>query len=343
MTSKHYVGVDIGGTNIRIVIANEDELLVKAFSKTVKQGPPESVANQIRNLIHRGMDEIGITDEDIAGIGTSSAGPFVGGKSLATPNICGDENNDWTVIPYLQLLEKYFGPGKKYELENDCVSAVKAEHLFGAGKGHQNVVYITISTGVGSGIISNGVLMEGKGKNAGHLGHTIVDKDGYRCSCGQKGCIETILSGKYLPRRAKDAGLEVENAKELFELYKKGNEIAQKVIQETIEYLGVLFINAINTTDTEVIIVGGSVFLNNLEILKPAVEKYMIENSMVVLSEGVDLVTPQLGEYVGSLAGLSLVIPTNWIASWVEREPWKDGIKKEIEMSLEESMEYSKE
>jgi glucokinase len=340
--AKYYVGIDIGGTNVRAVICDEEKILIKVSSKTIKKGPPESLATQITHMIERGMKELDIKIDQIGGIGTSSAGPFVGGESLSTPNICGVDN-DWTIIPYLQELRKHFGSDKKYEIANDCVSAVKAESMFGAGRNYKNCVYITISTGVGTGIIADGHLIEGKGKNAGHFGHIIVQKDGIKCGCGQYGCVETIISGKNIERRAKEAGLNKANspnfsAKEVFDLYRENNAIAKTIIEETIQYLGILLINVINATDTELLIIGGSVFLNNQDILQPAVEEFIVEHSMVTLSEGVQIVPPELGFYVGDLAGLSLVMPSGWADKWVETKPWKTGLIKEIFISTEEAM-----
>lgn len=337
--------MDIGGTNLRCVIADEDRLLIKIASDTVKKGPPESLGTQITNMIYRAIKEVGISKDQIKGIGTSSAGPFVNGESLKTPNICGVDN-DWDVIPYIQVLKSNFGPNIRYELENDCVSSAKAEWLFGAGKGHKNCVYITISTGVGSGIITDNVLLEGKGKNAGHFGHIVMKRNGDICGCGQRGCIETIISGKNIARRAIAAGLKYKNStdfstKEVFELYRANDPIAKKIIEETIEYMALFFINVINVTDTEVLIVGGSVFINNQDILLPGVQNYISEHSMVVLSEGVQFVPPKLGPFVGDMAGLSLVIPQNWIEKWQTSKPWISGVKKEVRMSTDESMKFT--
>lgn len=340
----HFVGVDIGGTNVRVVIANQDRILLKISSNTVRRGPPESLATQVTHMIARAMDELSLSRDQIQGIGTSSAGPFVNGESLSAPNICGVDN-DWQVIPYLQVLKEFFGSKMSYELANDCVGSVKAESLFGAGKGYRNCVYITISTGIGGGIITDGILLQGKGKNTGHIGHTIVKKDGERCGCKQRGCAESIISGKNIVRRAKEAGFLVNKSpdfttKDVFDAYRKNDPLVKKVIQETIEYMGILFINVINITDTECIIVGGSVFMNNLDVLLEPLQNYIAEKSMPAISEGVQIKPAELGEFVGDLAGLSLVIPSSWITQWQKTKPWGKGIIKEITLTTEESMNY---
>lgn len=342
----HYVGVDIGGTNVRVVVANQDRILLKITSFTVRRGPPESLATQITHMIHRALDELSLSKDQIQGIGTSSAGPFVNGESLSAPNICGVDN-DWHVIPYLQVLKDNFGPKISYELANDCVSSVKAESLFGAGRGYKNCVYITISTGIGGGIITDGMLLQGKGKNAGHIGHTIIKKDGDRCGCKQRGCAESIISGKNIVRRAKEAGFLVNGSpdfttKDVFDAFRKKDPIVQKVIQETIEYMGILFINVINITDTECIIVGGSVFVNNKDILLEPLQNYIAEKSLPAISEGVQIKPAELGEFVGDLAGLSLVIPSTWVEQWQKTKPWAKGFIKEFSLSIEETLAYTK-
>lgn len=333
--SAYYVGVDVGATNLRVVLCDEDRLRVRIKTKTITQGPPEAVAQEVCRVIEHVLAEVGIDATEVRGIGTSSGGPFVGGKSLANPNICG-QDNDWALIPYVQELMKHFGADKTYQLANDCVSAVQAEYLFGAGRGHQNCVYITVSTGVGAGIIVDGHLLQGKGHNAGHFGHTIALKDGPMCNCGQRGCFEALLSGPNIARRARYAGMAVEQPKEVFDLYHAGDETAAEIIRETIEYLSILLINIINVTDTEILIIGGSVFRNNADLFLPAVQEYIAENSIVTMCEGVEFRTPALGEYVKALGGLALVIPESLQQKWVETRPWTQGVERELDLPASE-------
>lgn len=330
-----FVGVDIGGTNVRVIIADENNLLVKITADTCKTGPIDALPTQVIEMIEKAVNTLGIQKNQIKCIGTSSAGPFVERKSLKSPNICG-QGNDWDIIPYIELLKSHFGDDVHYELANDCVSSVKAEHLFGAGRGYNDCVYITISTGVGTGVVSDGHLIEGKGGNAGHFGHTVVEKDGPLCGCGQYGCIEAFVSGTAIAQRAKHAGLRINaktdyTAKEVCELYRDGNTIAREIIDQTIQYLGLLFINIINATDTKLLIVGGSVFLKDGALFKKPVEEYIANNSMRPLSEGVKVVYPELGEYVGDIAGLSMVLPDKIIEQWQNQRPWEKGIRIELD------------
>ena len=173
----------------------------------------------------------------------------------------------------------------------------------------------------------------------------IVKKDGDLCGCGQHGCIESIISGKNIARRAIEAGLVYNGqidytSKEVFDAYREGDPIAQLIIDETVEYMGILFIDIINITDTQCIVVGGSVFLNNMDVLLPAIQNYITEHSIVVLSEGVQFKPSELGEYVGDMAGLCLVIPPDVIDGWKESKPWTIGIKKVLKITIKETQTF---
>ncbi len=331
MSKELYVSVDIGGTWVKVVLADENELKIKISSKTIKKGPINALPNQVIGMIKRALKETKASKEDIKAIGSSSAGPFINRKLLAATNICGKEN-DWEVIPYIPALEKEFGLDVEYDLENDCVSAIHAEHLFGAARGFRNAVYLTISTGIGGGIIAENILIEGKGKNAGHFGHMIVKKRGDLCSCGLRGCIESIASARNIARRAKNAGFmwkgsQDYGAKEVFEGYRNQDKTATEIIKETIEYLAIMVINVINITDTNLIILGGSV-MKNADVLLEPIKDYIVQHSIAAIAEGVVFSLPELGDFVGDLGGLSLIIPEQLKNKWVEEKPWTCDVKE---------------
>ncbi len=335
-----FVGVDIGGTWVRVVLADESSILIKISSKTVKSGLVNALPTQIINMIKIALKETNHSIKEIKSIGTSSAGPFIKGELIHAPNICGVDN-DWEVIPYIPELRAFFGPDIELKMENDCVAAVKAEHTFGAARGIKDAVYITISTGIGAGLISDNKIIFGKGHNAGHFGHMIIKKDGDLCGCGQRGCIETIASGKNIERRAKEAGFKWNNgdeftAKEVFQAFRNNDPIAKKVIQETLEYLSIFLTNVINITDTSMIILGGSV-MKNADIIIPFVQDYITNNSIASISEGVQFKVAELGDWVGDLGGLSLVLPENIQKKWIEMKPWTHE-KKEKFLTIGEAM-----
>ncbi len=324
---KYYVGVDIGGSNIRTIFGTDTKILLKLVSPTRKSGPVDTVVSQVIEMIDRGINILQITKTDLFGIGTSSASPFVdGGTRIWTPNISG-VGNDWKDIPYMIPLKSHFGEHLVYSLANDCVSSVKAEQLFGAGQGYENLVYVTISTGVGGGIIANNHLVEGKSRNAAHEGHLVVEKGGDLCGCGQRGCIESIASGKAIARRAQERGLANPEGnrlttKEVFDLYRQGEPTAQALIHETIEYLGMMFSGIISISDPELIIIGGSVFINNKDIIMDRLVDYVMKNSFQAISKGVKFVESELKDFVGDLAGLSLIFPEEITQLWQKLKPW---------------------
>jgi len=344
ISSDCYVGVDIGGTWVRIVLANRDKVLIELLQQTRKRGTESAVSEQIKQMIHIASSKT-IDTSCLRGIGVSSCGPFKGMNSLEdTPNIC-DEVNGWHVIPIIEPLKEAFGENIRYRLENDAKAAAYAENLFGAAMGEKNCVYMTISTGVGGGFIIDGVLCEGKNGNAAHVGHQITLPDGPRCGCGQRGCLEAIVSGRSIAKRARErlekqssresVMWELSNnapkgltAKEVFDAARLKDPLAVEIVEETVKYLGIGIINVINATDTRVIVLGGGVMQSSDLILEP-LRRYVKENSFVAISRGTEIRLSKLGESVGTIAGLSLVMPSDWVQEWSMTKPWEKAFPKE--------------
>ncbi|MGQ9513730.1 MAG: ROK family protein [Thermoproteota archaeon] len=339
-----YVGVDIGGTWIRVLLANRERILYGVSQLTVKRGTELAISEQLKRLIHYVLERADVGVDDLSGIGISSCGPFRGMVSLEeTPNICDDVNN-WHIIPIIEPLMEEFGKNLCYRLENDAKAAALAENLLGAARGEKNCVYMTISTGVGGGFIIDGILCEGKNGNAAHVGHMIIVPDGPICGCGQKGCLEAMVSGASIARRAREkmemekgqgsimwtlCGRNLQNltAKEVFDAARLKDLIANEVVEETIKYLGIGIINVINVTDAAVVVLGGAVMSNHDLILEP-LRKFVKENSFTAISRGTEIRISELGRFVGTVAGLSLVVPDGWIKEWSKIKPWEKSFQE---------------
>jgi len=337
------VGVDIGGTWVRIILANREKVLVEVTQQTKRRGTERALSDQLKQLIRFAFSRANVDMFGLRGIGVSSCGPFREMASLEdTPNIC-DEINGWHIIPIIEPLREAFGENIRYRLENDAKAAALAENLFGAAVGESNCVYMTISTGVGGGFIVDGVLCEGKNGNAAHVGHQIIVPDGPQCGCGQRGCLEAIVSGKSIARRAremlentrKSTMLELSNndlkgltSKEVFDAARLKDPLAAEIVEETVKYLGIGIINVINTTDTKVVILGGGVMKSSDLILEP-LRKYIEEHSFMAISRGTDIRLSRLGTSVGTIAGLSLVMPGDWIKEWLTTKPWEKAFPRE--------------
>jgi len=345
ISSGCYIGVDIGGTWVRVVLANREKVLIEVTQQTRKRGTERAVSEQLKQMIRTAFSKADAVTSGLRGIGISSCGPFKEMASLEdTPNIC-DEVNGWRIIPIIEPLREAFGEEIRYRLENDAKAAALAENLFGAAVGESNCVYMTISTGVGGGFIVDGVLCEGKNGNAAHVGHQIIVPDGPQCGCGQRGCLEAMVSGKSIARRArekleevsarKSAMLALSNgdlkaltSKEVFDAARLGDPLATEIIDETVKYLGIGIINVINATDTKVVVLGGGVMRSSDLILMPLM-RYVEEHSFTAISRGTEIRLSKLGGSVGTIAGLSLVMPNDWIQEWLTTKPWEKAFPVE--------------
>jgi len=341
MDGPYLAAVDIGGTKITASIANLSGILVKVYQAVQLEGDNLAVPGQVDYLVGYACRQLGIGKDEISALGISTCGPF--------------GMRDWTEIPLQRELSRIY---KKIHIENDGISAVTAERMFGAGRGEDNVVYITWSTGIGSGAYVDGRLIRGKHGNAPHIGHIYLVDNGPRCGCGNFGDMEALASGVAIARdymsrvtagdmtyvdvgamdvtagdtTAKDVvagdvtaeGVTVGSitAEDVFNLFQKGDPKAESVITNAARYFarGLVSINAI--LDTRVFIIGGSVFMNNRHILLPMVKEEFCK-SFPALSKDVEFRPCALDNYLGDLAALCLVMPDDWVRQWQEKRPWE--------------------
>jgi len=365
MDEPYLAAVDIGGTKITVSIANISGILVKVYRPVQLEGDNLAVPRQVDSMVGYACEQTGIGKDEITAIGVSTCGPFGirdGELVLVAPNLCGGLAkergiipNDWTEIPLQRELSRIYN---KIHIENDGISAVTAERMFGAGSGEDNVVYITWSTGIGSGAYVDGRPIKGKNGNAPHIGHIYLVDDGPRCGCGNFGDMEALASGVAIARdygsRLTAGGTTSEDvtpmdvtvgdtttkdvaagdvtaegvtagsvtAEEVFNLFRKGDPKAKSVITNAARYFarGLVSINAI--LDTRVFIIGGSVFMNNRHILLPLVKEEFFK-SFPALSKNVEFRPCALDSYLGDLAALCLVMPDDWVRQWQEKRPWE--------------------
>src|SRR5512147_2302326 len=188
------VAVDIGGTHIRVAVYEPDSIKPIAHQRT------RSLANEpgVYDRLEHAIESIWPKDH-VKAIGIASPGPLDPhtGTILATPNI-----PEWKNFPVAPKLSHHFGV--PVYLDNDANMAGLAEHKYGAGKGHDNLVYLTISTGIGGGVITSGCLLQGFHGMGAELGHMIIDPDGPLCGCGKRGHVESFCSGPSIARYVKE-------------------------------------------------------------------------------------------------------------------------------------------
>lgn len=198
--SSPVIGIDLGGTQIRAAVLRGKQIIARTSRLTGDEPTPERVLPRIYTTLQEALDRAGMTLDEIAGIGVSAPGPLDNrtGTLYAPPNLPA-----WNATPLRDILrEKYARP---VFVENDANAAALGEYLFGAGRGCRDMVYLTVSTGIGGGVIMDGRILEGVNGTAAELGHITIDWRGERCSCGSVGCLEALASGTAIARKANEA------------------------------------------------------------------------------------------------------------------------------------------
>ena len=197
------LAVDIGGTHLRAAVLQGPRLLSRVSEPTGEHPLPDSTIPRIFTMMQQVLTEAQVTIEAISGIGVATPGPLDNrtGVLYSPPNMPA-----WEHLPLRDLFQQHYQPHQlPIYIENDANAAALGEYRFGAGRGCRNMVYLTISTGIGGGIILDGKIFEGTSGTAGELGHMSIDWQGERCSCGNRGCLEYYASGTAIRRIANAA------------------------------------------------------------------------------------------------------------------------------------------
>ena len=267
------IGIDLGGTNIAAGLVNEKfEIVAKDSTPTLSGRPGEEIVGDIARMCRSVCDMAGVALEDVTSVG------------IASPGIVDDEtgmaiyanNLNFRHFPIIPLLREQL-PIKEYHIENDANAAAWGEAIAGAAKGSASSVMITLGTGVGGGIISDGKVFKGFNSAAGELGHIVIAVDGRPCSCGRKGCWEAYSSATGLIRMTKEKLEEcaaqgratkmtelVEakgkvNGRTAFDGERLGDEAAAEVVAEYVKYLASGIASMINIFQPEVLSIGGGI------------------------------------------------------------------------------------
>jgi len=309
-SKKYAVGVDLGGTKIcTAVIDSDGRVITETTIPTNAAEGPERVIGRIKGTIRHVIRQSGVYFDMIAGIGIGSPGPlnWKTGEVLSSPNLPG-----WDRIPLRKIIQQSFD--LPTYLENDANAAAIGEHRYGAGSGVDNMVYITISTGIGGGIICGGRIYRGETGMAGEVGHMIVNPGGPECKCGNKGCLEAFSSGTAIASRMRERLASKQygewrkdclSAKDVFEAAEKGVEAARKVVQEAIYYLGVGVLNLTHLFNPRIIVIGGGV-ANGSPFVVESIRQFVREKAFRGVAEAVDIVPAGLGALAGVIGAATL-------------------------------------
>ena len=310
MDKKYVVGVDLGGTKIYTALVDlEGNVKNEVVIKTEAEKGDISVLNKILGTIDTVLNNIDIND--VLAIGVGSPGPLdvKNGLIVYTPNL---PFKNFNIVKPIK--EKYNLPTY---LDNDANVATLGEFMFGAGKGTENMVFITASTGIGGGAIINGKLFRGSTGNALEVGHMTVMKGGPRCGCGNDGCGESLGSGTAIGRSAKEAvksnamtslkDYSEVTAKEVFEEAKKGDRVASEILTNALSYLGITIANVANAFDPDMIVIGGGV-VNGGDIVLETIKKEVKNRCLRSISSNCKIEKAMLDGKAGMLGAAALAI-----------------------------------
>ncbi|MDQ2742162.1 MAG: ROK family protein [Chloroflexota bacterium] len=305
-----YLAVDLGGTHVRTAAADDGaQLMGRLDEPTRTEGGWHTGVRQIVEMARRSVQEAGVPWDTISRAIVASPGPLDRQRGFVfnPPNLAGWEN-----VPLRDELERELG--LDVTVDNDANAAALGEYRFGAGRGTRNLVYITVSTGIGAGIVSEGKLLPGTTGIAGEIGHTVIERNGPRCNCGSYGCLETLASGTAIARRYREA-LERENvpqgragystAGDVVRMATAGDERARAVFLDAADALGVGVTNAINLLNPDVVVIGGGVSKAG-DLLFDTVRDVVARRALQPARDAARIVPAQLGEDVGLVGALAV-------------------------------------
>lgn len=311
------VGIDVGGTNTKGLVADSrGEVLSELAVETRAAEGRERVISLIYESIQRLLQDTGLTLSDISGIGVGFPGelelPL--GIVRAAPNLPG-----WNCVPLREQLQERFPT--KVCLDNDANAAALGEYRYGCGRGIRNMVFFTLGTGIGGGLILDGQLFRGSRGMGAELGHMTVEPNGPTCGCGNAGCLEALVAAPSVLRRARE-GLsrgvrsalreavggqdELLTVSLIARVAREGDPFAREILADAGRYMGIGIANVINIFNPEMVVLGGGMVNAGDLILGPA-RSEASKRALPSLAERVEIREAALGERAGCLGASALI------------------------------------
>jgi glucokinase len=310
------LGIDIGGTKLALAVGDRSgHIQAQRRRPTEPSGDARADLQRIAEDARQLIEEAGATPEQIACIGVSVPGPFdrERGLLLEPPNLPG-----WNRAPVRQVLHDALG--RPVQLENDANAAALAEWRFGAGRGFEHLVYLTMSTGIGGGLILDGQLYRGRSDGAGEVGHIPVEWDGEPCACGMRGCLEAYAGGAAWARRLRAiapadsmvaslaGGRESAAPEHVVAAARAGDAFALAELTRFNTYLARGIATLIFTLAPEVVILGTIPTAAGDALCLDPVRELVAAHVWPLLGEGVEIRPTGLGRNLGNYAGLSVAL-----------------------------------
>lgn len=315
--AKKIIGIDLGGTTVKFgILSEQGEIQQKWSIETDIAEEGTRIVPSIIDSIQKHMDMYGMTAKDFVGIGMGSPGTI----DRHEGTVIGAYNLNWkTVQPVKVEIEEK--TGIPFFIDNDANVAALGEAWRGAGESESDVVFLTLGTGVGGGIVVDHSLVHGASGAAGEVGHITVEPNGYLCTCGKNGCLETVASATgvvhlardYADQFAGESRLKVViddgqliTAKDVFDLAKEGDPLALRVVDKVGYYLGLACSHLANILNPSTIVLGGGVSKAG-SILTETIQPYFEQYTFPTIRTTTKIRLAQLGNDAGIIGASSLV------------------------------------
>ncbi len=316
--NPYVIGIDLGGTKVSTALVDSTgKIIAHDYRETRAVEGLQAVVGRMLDGARMVMAQAGMERSQVAAVGVGAPGPLdiEAGVVVAPPNLPG-----WDHVPLKQLIEN--GLGITAFLENDANAAALGEHRFGAGRGTEHMIYVTVSTGIGGGLILNGRLYHGASGMAGEIGHITVVPYGPLCGCGNRGCLEALASGTAIARQARErvargvptlisdlaeGDPEHITAKLVAEAASQGDVEAQEIIAEAMNYLGIGMANLVNLFNPQLIVIGGGLTSIGESLLGP-VRRAVNQRAFREQAQAVRVVRAGLGSNVGVLGAAAVAL-----------------------------------
>jgi glucokinase len=306
--------VDLGATKIFTMVTLPDGREVGSDNRpTLADLGPRTVIDRIADSVRASLAAAGASESELAAVAVAAPGTIDHERGIVRdpPNLPG-----WGAVPIVEALRDAFRV--PVVLENDANAAALGEHAFGAGRDFRHMIFITVSSGVGGGIIIDGRLYRGATGAAGEVGHMVLDETGPTCGCGRRGCLEALASGTAIAARA--AALVAEGkspalarlarhsspltAEHVVRAAAEGDAVARKIIEEAGHYLGLGLVNLVHVFNPHGIVIGGGVSRAGDLILKPTRE-VVRQRCFALSQQGLQIVQGVLGDRAGALGAIA--------------------------------------
>jgi len=295
------LGVDLGGTNISVGVVDGDwKIIGRGKRKTLAGRPAEQVLADIAAACNDAVADAGLAAQQIESMGLATPGSVEKDTGVITYA----NNLDFHNVPAREILQQWYSC--PIYLDNDANCAALGEALAGSGRGVNSFIAVTLGTGVGGGIVIDGKVVNGCNDAAGEVGHFVIAVDGKPCNCGRSGCWESYSSATALIAQAKEAGLDIDGAKDVFDARDAGDERAAAVIEYYLRYLAAGVTNLVNIFQPDKICFGGGVANQGEALLVPLRKLVEAERYTRYAPVQTELVQACLGNDAGIVGAAAL-------------------------------------